>query len=139
MKSCHIAITAVYLALAACADQDPDGTANVAADRGVNASAAMDAEGSRPPSVGALGLTVDQLASADLVDSTGREIGEVERAVTDSDGTVTSLLVEIEDTDPDRFVTLPLAGLVVVPDHSGADLQTERTRQDLLAMPSRDR
>ena len=83
----------------------------------------------------ALGLTADQLGDADLLNDVGVEIGEVERVVTDASGAVTGLLVEIEDSDPDRYVNIPLDGLSVVQDGDDQDLRSNLTRDQLLAMP----
>ena len=55
----------------------------------------------------------------------------------DAAGAVTGLLVEIEDSEPDRYVEVPLDGLTVTEGGvlSDAALQTELTAQDLAAMP----
>jgi hypothetical protein len=58
----------------------------------------------------------------------------VERVVTDATGAATGLLVEIKDTDPDRYVTIPLDGLTVVQDGDDQDLRSNLTRQQLLAI-----
>ncbi len=83
----------------------------------------------------ALGLTREQLEDADILDATGREIAEVEQVVMDSSGKVTGLLVEIDDTDPDRNVTIPLDGLVVVEQGHDRNLRGPLTRDQLLAKP----
>ena len=83
----------------------------------------------------ALGLTRQQLEDADVLDATGREIAEVERVVTDPSGKTTGLLVEIDDTDPDRNVIIPLDGLIVVEQGNDRNLRGPNTRDQLLAMP----
>ncbi|QQV77981.1 PRC-barrel domain-containing protein [Sphingomonas aliaeris] len=87
----------------------------------------------------ALGLTREQLEDADILDTTGREIAEVEQVVMDSSGKVTGLLVEIDDTDPDRNVTIPLDGLVVVVQGHDRNLRGPLTRDQLLAKPEAGR
>ncbi|MEW4468311.1 hypothetical protein AB1K62_10810 [Parasphingorhabdus sp. JC815] len=60
-----------------------------------------------------------QLCDADIVDIDGLEIGEVERIMRDASGTVTKLLVEVEDSNPDHIVEISLAGLT--PTQNGDD------------------
>ena len=63
----------------------------------------------------------------------GADIEQVRR---DAGGAVTSLVVEIEDSSPDRYVDVPLAGLTV---RQGSmddpDIQTTMTAQALAALP----
>ncbi|MBX7461859.1 hypothetical protein [Qipengyuania huizhouensis] len=49
----------------------------------------------------------------------------------------TGLLVEVEDSEPDRYVELSLDGLTVTEGGvlSETNLQTEMTAQDLASMP----
>jgi hypothetical protein len=89
----------------------------------------------------ALGLTRLQIEDADLVDLQGREIGEVERLVSDADGKVTHLIVEIDQRDPkpDHIVQIPLTGLAAVPDPDDRgefDIQTRQGVAEFLAMPA---
>lgn len=84
----------------------------------------------------ALGLTARQLEDADIIDAAGRELADVERLVTASGGQLTSLIVEIEDSNPDRLVTLPLEGLVVVENGNDRDLRTTMTLEQLQALPA---
>lgn len=89
---------------------------------------------------GPLGITRDQLMDADLVDASGREIGEVEGLVAGTDGVVTGVIVEVDQRypTPDRLVQLPLSGLKAVPqrgDPGDFDVQTQQTREQLLALP----
>lgn len=87
--------------------------------------------------IAAMGLTERQLLDADLVSADGTELGDVEQVRRDAAGTVTGLLVEIEDSEPDRYVEVPLDGLTVTDGGvlSEANLQTDMTAQDLAAMP----
>ncbi|HEY9234744.1 MULTISPECIES: hypothetical protein [Phenylobacterium] len=87
-----------------------------------------------------LGVTREQLEDADLLDASGREIGEVENLIVGTDGMVTGVIVEIDQRDPlpDRRVQLPLAGLKAVPERGEPDdfdVQTQQTREQLLALP----
>lgn len=87
-----------------------------------------------------LGVTRDQLEDADLIDASGREIGEVEDLVLGPDGLVNSLFVEIDQRspNPDRRVRIPLTGLTAVPDRDDPgtfDIQTRQTRDQLLTLP----
>ena len=87
--------------------------------------------------IAALGLTERQLLDADLVAADGSELGDVEQVRRDASGAVTALLVEIEDSEPDRYVEIPLTGLTVTQGGglSDADVQTSMTAQDLAALP----
>lgn len=84
---------------------------------------------------GALGLTERQLLDADLLDARGREIGDVEGVVRGPDGAVTQLLIEIEDSDPDRYVLIALDGLTVHRSRGDTDIKSNLTREDLLKLP----
>lgn len=87
----------------------------------------------------ALGLTLYQLSDADLISADGVELGEVERIVRNDAGEIVGLIIEIEDSDPDRFVQIPLAGLVSVRTGNEADdwdLQGNMTREQLARMPA---
>lgn len=87
----------------------------------------------------ALGLTLDQLEDADLIDGSGREIGEVERVVTGADGRVIGLIVELDERDPtpDKLVQIPLDGLKAVPERGGGghDIQTRQSKAELMKLP----
>jgi hypothetical protein len=83
----------------------------------------------------ALGLTEAQLLDAELVTADGTELGDVERVSRDASGAVTELLIEIEDSNPDRYVVIPIDGLTVRGAGDDADLQTGMTMQDLAALP----
>ena len=77
------------------------------------------------------------MLDADLIAPDGTELGDVEQVRRDGAGAVTGLLIEIEDSEPDRYVEVPLDGLTVTEGGmlSDANLQTEMTAQDLAAMP----
>lgn len=83
----------------------------------------------------ALGLTEAQLLDADLVDPNGVEIGEVEQVVRGPSGKVERLLVEVEDSNPDRYVHVPVDGLTPIKRGNDTDLSTKMTKQQLQALP----
>ena len=84
----------------------------------------------------ALCLTMSQLMDADVVAADGTELGEVERVVTNSGDQVMGLIVEIEDSDPDRFVEISLEGLTSVRTGDDWALQGNLTRDQLAGLPS---
>lgn len=84
---------------------------------------------------GALGLTEAQLRDADLIDAAGMDLGDVEYVVRGSDGAIIGLVVEIEDTHPDRLVQIPLEGLEPVRRGNDVDLRSSATRESLMALP----
>ncbi|MFL0418210.1 PRC-barrel domain-containing protein [Sphingomonas sp. 179-I 2A4 NHS] len=83
----------------------------------------------------ALGLTEAQLLDADLIGPDGAEIGEVEEVVRGPSGKVERLLVEVEDTTPDRYVHVPIESLTPVKRGDDTDLSTTMTKQQLQALP----
>lgn len=85
--------------------------------------------------IAALGLTERQLLDADIVDSAGVALGDVTAVLRDGSGKVDRLLVEIEDSNPDKYVHVPVAGLKSVQNGSDWDLATTMTRQQMAALP----
>ena len=85
-----------------------------------------------------LGLTEWQLLDAEIVDPRGAEIDDVERVMRDDSGMVDRLLVELEDSDPDRYVMIPVAGLKTVTRGHDVDLQANMARADAHALPPVD-
>ena len=83
----------------------------------------------------ALGLTEAQLIDADLVMADGTEIGAIEAVRRNDAGDVENLLVEVENTDPDRYVLIPLDGLTTRQDGDDMDVQTTMTAEELAALP----
>ena len=126
------ALPLLAVALAACeseAEQQADATEDrIEQQAAASAAAAGDA-------LVALGLTERQLLEADLVTADGADLGDVEQVRRGADGAVEGLLVEIEDSDPDRYVVVPLDGLTTRPDGDDTDVQTAMTAQDLAALP----
>lgn len=131
-------VAAASIALSACGDSQSTATPAAGTTAPAPAPVATQTTNMTQPIL-ALGLTRDQLEDAELLDATGAEIGEVERVVTDPSGAVTGLLVEIEDTTPDRHVTIPLDGLTVVAHGDDHDLRSTHTRAALIAMPETPR
>lgn len=126
------ALPLLAVALAACeseAEQQADATEDrIEQQAAASAAAAGDA-------LVALGLTERQLLEADLVTADGADLGDVEQVRRGADGAVEGLLVEIEDSDPDRYVVVPLAGLTTRLRGGDTDLQTTMIAQDLAALP----
>lgn len=114
--------------LAACSN-DPDD----ADDRFEDAAEARAA--SAGPAVAALGLSEMQLLEADLIDASGADLGDVEDVLRNADGQVDRLLVEIEDSNPDRYVALPITGLKPVTRGDNTELTGPITKAQLAALP----
>ena len=72
------------------------------------------------PVPAALGLSEAQLLDADLVGA---------------DGKVDRLLVEIEDSSPDRYVHVPILGLKTMVKGDDTDLVTTMTKSEIAALP----
>ncbi|MEN3973063.1 PRC-barrel domain containing protein [Sphingomicrobium sp. XHP0235] len=83
----------------------------------------------------ALGLTERQLLDADLLASDGTELGDIESVTKDADGNATELLIEVEDSDPDRYVTIPIEGLELARRGNDTDLSSSMTMDDIAALP----
>lgn len=83
----------------------------------------------------ALGLTERQLLDAEILAADGTELGDVEAVTKDADGNATELLIEVEDSDPDRYVTIPIDGLTVTTRGNDTDLSSEMTMEDFSSLP----
>ena len=83
----------------------------------------------------ALGLTERQLLDAEILAADGTELGDVEAVTKDADGNATDLLIEVEDSDPDRYVTIPIEGLTVTTRDNDTDLSSEMTMEDIGSLP----
>lgn len=88
------------------------------------------------PTIAALGLTEMQLLNADLLGANGIDLGDVEAVLKGADGKVDRLLVEVEDSNPNKFVAVPVAGLAVIRQGDDIDLSSEMTRAELMALPA---
>lgn len=130
MKRLLAALACTAALLSAC----DDGTNDAAEDRVEDAAEASAAAAGTAEA--ALGLTEVQLIDAELVGPDNVELGDVESALRTSDGTVDRLLVEVEDSDPDRFVEVPIAGLTPVTRGDDTDLSTTMTAEELAALPA---
>lgn len=123
---------AAALSLAACesqAEQEADAVED-AIEQEADASAA--AAGTEEA---ALGLSEGQLLEADLVAADGTDLGDIEQVRRNAAGAVEGLLVEIEDSNPDRYVVVPIDGLTTRADGADTDLQADMTLDDLAALP----
>ena len=83
----------------------------------------------------ALGLTERQLLDAEILAADGTELGDVEAVTKDADGNATELLIEVEDSDPDRYVTIPIDGLTVTTRGNDTDLSSEMTMEHIGSLP----
>jgi hypothetical protein len=128
MKKVLIALAGSAALLAAC-NTDADDTD----DRREDAAEARAAAAG--PAAVALGLSETQLLEADLLDADGKELGDVEDLLRGANGQVDRLLIEIEDSQPDRFVELPVAGLRTVTRRGDTDLVGDATAETLAALP----
>ena len=121
MKTMVLALAAATL-VAGCGNNGRDAAAERMEDAAeANAAAAG-------PTPVALGLSEAQLLDADLIGPNNVEIGEVQSLVRNASGAVEGLIVEVEDTNPDRYVQIPLTGLNVVQRGDDRDLSTTMTR-----------
>jgi hypothetical protein len=114
--------------LSACADNNEAGEDRL--EKTAETSARL--AGSLPA---ALGLTEATLLDADLVDAESTELGEVAQILRGPDGKVDRLLVEIEASNPDRYVHVPITGLKTRVEGSDTDLVTPMTKAELAALP----
>jgi hypothetical protein len=87
------------------------------------------------PVPAALGLSEAQLLDADLVGADGKELGDVAQVVRGADDKVDRLLVEIEDSSPDRYVHVPILGLKTMVKGDDTDLVTTMTKSEIAALP----
>ncbi len=127
-----LAPAALLLALGACqseAQKEADRTGDI-----IEQQAEAAAEGGGAAIV-ALGLTEAKLIEADLVTLDGVELGDVEQVRRNAAGEAQALVVEIEDSNPDRFVLVPIAGLAARPDGKDTDIETSMTAAELAALP----
>jgi len=69
-----------------------------------------------------------------VVSADGAELGDVAQVLRDGSGKVERLLLEIEDSNPDRYVYIPVAGLKTVIRGPDTDLSTTMTKQQLMAL-----
>ncbi|HEU4651263.1 MAG TPA: PRC-barrel domain-containing protein [Croceibacterium sp.] len=128
-------------AAAACAAALLAGCNNNPATEATGAAATEAAATTAPPTpaetpaTAALGLTDAQLLDASLYATDGTKLGEVEGLLRASDGRVDRLLIEIEGSDPDRFVEIPARGMAVLKRGDDADLVATTTAAELASLP----
>ncbi|MET0251423.1 MAG: hypothetical protein ABW203_04515 [Novosphingobium sp.] len=84
----------------------------------------------------ALGLTEPQLLDAKLTDASGKAIGEIDGVVRGADGQVSQLMVDVEDSSPDRHVHVPLTGLQAVPEGTGFSINSTLSHAALMKLPA---
>lgn len=138
-------LTALPLVLvAACSDDPPKAPAGteVTANGAIAAPAPTVTATNLPSASGpgtAFGLTTKQIENADLVDVAGKDLGDIHRVETDASGNIDAVIVEIADTDPDRFVRLPLTRLTAIADGDDWNLRAVTSRAELIALPQVER
>lgn len=133
MKFHHIVPIGLAAAMLAACGGDANDDAEDRIENAAEQSAAASGD-----AVAALGLTEAQLIDAEIVDSADAEIGDVERVMRDSGGTADRLLIEIEDSNPDRYVVVPIEGMTTVVRGDDTDLRAPMTRAQVEAMPDAD-
>lgn len=138
-------LTALPLVLAAaCSDDPPRAPAGteVTANGAISAPAPTVSATRLPSASGpgtAFGLTTGQIEDAGLVDVAGNRLGDIHRVETDASGNIDAVIVEIADTDPDRFVRLPLTRLTAVADGDEWNLRAVTSRAELIGLPQVER
>jgi len=83
-------------------------------------------------------FTVGQVEDADVIDSAGQKVGEVEHVLLDAAGKPDKIVIEIDRRGPDRKVVVALADITVAPEPGDDDdyiVRTRQTKAQLLAMP----
>lgn len=125
-----VATTCAAALLAGC---NTDAGTDAAEDR-VEQAAEASAVAAGPTPV-ALGLSEAVLLDAGLVGIDGVELGDVTSLLRGPDGRVDRLLVEVEDSNPDRFVEVPVQGLTVLKRGDDTDLVSTMSAAQLAALP----
>jgi len=133
MKTASYAVLPLALAALAACDSQAERDADRVEDQvEQQAEASAVAAGN---TVAALGLTEAQLLEADLIAADGTDLGDVQQVRRDAAGAVEGLLVEVEDSDPDRYVVVPVDGLTPKTVGDDIDLSTTMTAAELKALP----
>ena len=130
------------LAAAACAASVAGCNNNAATDAAPDqtaAATATPAAETATPAAGwdrvALGLREAQLIGADLLAIDNVEVGEIKSLLAGPDGRVDRFLIELDDTDPDRFVEVPVQGLTVLTRGADIDIVSTMTAAQIAALP----
>ena len=123
-----ILLAASAALLAACTDSDD--AAEERLEKAAETSATV-----AGPVPAAFGLSEAQLLNVDIVGADGKELGDVAQVIRTRDGKVDRLLIELEGSNPDRYVELPILGLTTVVRDNETDLATSMTRGELAALP----
>lgn len=121
------------VALLSACQSNAEQQADAVEDRIETQADASAAEAGAAPAL--LGLTERQLLDADLVAADGSDLGDIEQIRRGTNGAVDGLLVEIEDSNPDRYVVVPVIGLKTRVDGDDTDVETNMTAADLAAPP----
>lgn len=132
MKMLIPALACSVILLSAC--DSPEEQARDQAEDRIEQSAEQSAQAAGDAIV-ALGMTERQLLDADLISVDGTDLGDVQAVVRGPTGQVERLLIEVEDSNPDRFVHIPLDGLTPQEKGMDRDIVTNLTRAQIAALP----
>ena len=132
MKSMHPLAFGATLWLAACSSPEEQAREQVEDQIEQAAEQSADQAGN---AIAALNLTERQLLDADLVGTDGTELGDVTALTRGSTGAVEGLLIEVEDSNPDRFVSVALDGLSPQQDGNDWNIVTSLSREQIAALP----
>lgn len=83
-------------------------------------------------------FTVAQVEDADVIDSLGREVGEVEHVLLDAAGRPTAAILELDRAGPDKLVSVALVDLEFALEPGEDDdyiARSKLTGAQLLALP----
>ncbi len=121
-----------FCALTGCGAADPKQADSAGAN---TAEPAMASAVTATPTIAALGLSEMQLLDADLVAADGTDLGDVEQVRRTADGKVDAVVVEVDESSPERYVLVPITGLTTRANGDDVDLQTTMTRADIAKLP----
>ena len=100
----------------------------------IEESTGVDAD-DQASSPGALRLSEQQLLDADLVSSSGEDLGDIEAVVRDGQGAITGLIVAVDDSGTNRVVEIPIQGLSTTGEGDSLDVLAAMTIDDLASYP----
>lgn len=135
-RSTLAALGLLALAAAACSDREED--VAIAPSPGAEPVAASEqvADAATGAAALALGMTREELESADLMSLENTDLGNVETLVLDANGTLTHVVIELEGpADLHKIVPLANLGVGEQVDGSSKDLTTDLTAAQLEALP----
>lgn len=129
MKKFQIALVSPAVLLSACGQ-----SSDAVSENGMEDAAEASAVATGAANV-ALGLNEAQLLDAELVGPGNIELGDVTSLVRGTRGDVEWLIIEVEGSDPDRFVQVPVNRLTVIMRGNEPDLATTMDAEQLGELP----